>query len=712
MPRLLQRLITLCAMGALLIARPAPAQSPSDRTAIDSFRSVLAATTDPTALDSPAADPGHCTSDGDGRVRTVCQAWLELRRAELSTGAEFALHAADDFYAAANRRPAWPYPWYGLGATKQWLAAPRVRNRISAHQPSGADWSWGATDAFFSAARADPAWLPGLAALVDAVELTAFEPRAIEARRALEPGRSSLAADPTYLLALGRIERMLDSLPAARIHLESALAAGADSATTLIELGRLAYAEGRSAEAARDLNRAGPLIRSDGAASLFAATTAWAAENVIPPDEHSAAAAARADLAAGPDDPTREITLGRTERDLDSLQASIAAFQHARVLGGDTAIADLEEGWSRFLLHPGAIAESLYFDGAGRIRSDEARARYRRDLAWIATPAELAAFDLAPVDSLPALLSRFWGGRDRAAGTRTGRRLAEHYRRLAFALRHYPSETTFGADEVTLAFRHPPSELDDRGIIYVRQGAPDATATFEYPCVPTNESWAYFHRGGNLVFHFARFGTAGFRIIRSLRDLVVDAPWQLLPALYESRAELDPQFAKIAFLAARDSTHRDSTGAFRFVPPPVDVCSHHREPPPDIVATLTEADFAAERAAADRSVALGTTTDRDALSFEAELHPIVQVFGAAVPGANRAQLLVEYALPAERALPGTQLPDSSWVYPIRLRIDAVRGTDSLGPSTDSVRLIHAPRRLQSGEFLTGYEVVDVAPGTY
>jgi hypothetical protein len=184
--------------------------------------------------------------------------------------------------------------------------------------------------------------------------------------------------------------------------------------------------------------------------------------------------------------------------------------------------------------------------------------------------------------------------------------MVRHEERLEYANRMYRRPRTVACTGQTVELGtltnriggcHP--TLDDRGVVYVRMGAPDRVATFggsvEYAhisaaCYAPNESWAYDSARGTTLFHFsAGTGGWGFQLIenlsavyicgspdavRDVQPLVKNAPrpkpctvtsgdlspgmggvrpsierigFLVLPDLYMSRQSLDPKYASMAF---------------------------------------------------------------------------------------------------------------------------------------------------------------------
>ncbi len=207
---------------------------------------------------------------------------------------------------------------------------------------------------------------------------------------------------------------------------------------------------------------------------------------------------------------------GRLERRGGDTDSALAAFARYAATGGDAALAWFER--ARVLLaagRPGGAA--AYFEGAALADSAVAAA-YRQDLGYIASEADLAGFDAASGPGRRAWLERFWRSRDLAALRGEGERLAEHYRRLERALTEFglpPFKRRFGFEQY---FRSGRLDLDDRGVIFVRHGAPtDRNRTVRFQA----ESW-YYAPGSEpeLRFHFvASEDLADYRLVPSVAQV-------------------------------------------------------------------------------------------------------------------------------------------------------------------------------------------------
>ncbi|MBK9550356.1 MAG: hypothetical protein IPO52_14945 [Gemmatimonadetes bacterium] len=177
---------------------------------------------------------------------------------------------------------------------------------------------------------------------------------------------------------------------------------------------------------------------------------------------------------------------------------------------------------ARELARAGHPSEALaaYHAAAVRADSPDDWARFRRDIAWIATPKELTVWDATATTDRPAQLLAFWNERDVRDGLATGGRLAEHVRRLDVALAEYRIRPKRGRSPIIRTASTVPSdmyerevgigsplrdylpgqgELDDRGVIFVRQGEPVAR---RYTSDSRVEGWVYAREGKTVAVFF------------------------------------------------------------------------------------------------------------------------------------------------------------------------------------------------------------------
>lgn len=243
---------------------------------------------------------------------------------------------------------------------------------------------------------------------------------------------------------------------------------------------------------------------------------------------------------------------GRLERLVGDPDSAIVVFKRALLLGRRTDLVSLELARSIPLgtanddsaAGEASSLDAAYFAGAGSDHP-ETIGMYRRDLEPVVADSELVALDAVHGHARVEWLRAFWRGRDAADLRADGARLAEHFRRWAIARREFRlppfrRHYDFGVE----LYRSGDRELDDRGIIWLRHGAP--TVRIEWPRsrsrpgriregrvqdVPNfgNESWRYDRPDGALVLHFvADRDPQDFRVVDSPDRL--DVPGDILAA--------------------------------------------------------------------------------------------------------------------------------------------------------------------------------------
>ncbi len=245
----------------------------------------------------------------------------------------------------------------------------------------------------------------------------------------------------------------------------------------------------------------------------------------------------------------------RAERSFGNPQVALEASYDLLTLTDRSARSLRELAWSGFLTGDPA-ASGFYFEGAG-YDDPLGVALYREDLALIADPAELAAFDASHGVERVAFLHRFWQGRDRAALRTEGQRLVEHYRRIAEAERRFGLEVNRRYHHAWDSYRSGSLRFDDRGVVFVRYGDPDDTASSVSFGLPPNLTWRYRRADGDLLLHFAanpgsyELGTGGdihdYRLIPSLWAIIRPggpAGQTALEVLLESRCRLYEPYCK------------------------------------------------------------------------------------------------------------------------------------------------------------------------
>jgi tetratricopeptide (TPR) repeat protein len=575
---------------SLLWAARLAAQEPGDRSAIERLRDSLGDVGDSVALRRlEATTIALAKDDRDNPLLHLRLGFIAHRLGELGRSKAHFDDAAGEFEWAAELKPEWPYPWYGLGLAELAQGEHSAIAIENLRQQLGLDHLSKAARAFARAAQADPSF----------------------AFAAIDLANAALTQ---------RIRARL------QVALETVRLAAASSA------GRV---------------------------------------------------------------PDVQLARGRVEREVGEADSALAAFHAYLAVGGDSGVGLFELSRTQFFAHQPAAAESSYYRGARAATSDLARALYREDVALLAEPAQLRAFDAqAGGAARAAWLARFWNQRDQAELRTPGERLAEHNRRWLHAHRNFRLVSRHRHYDITEVYRSAQAEFDDRGVIYLRHGEPDAHATFpsDLRRVQPNLSWLYHRAGGDLVFHFvARDDASDYKLVESLVDALgfraavqaTGAPDTKVTELYASREQFGGAYARVA---------RGGTLAGRVI--------------------------ADERTAGRNAIVTGTTTDSYRQRFAIPLDLVVSDFVAAAgsaPGAAQSMHVV-FAIPADRLAPvpgvGGGSGGGSVLYPLHFRLLVSDERDSLVAQLDTLRVFGAHQILRSPSFLSGRLSVPLAAGRY
>jgi GWxTD domain-containing protein len=382
--------------------------------------------------------------------------------------------------------------------------------------------------------------------------------------------------------------------------------------------------------------------------------------------------------AVSPAPPDLLLAWGRIERAAGVLDSAQVAFERYLLASDRRPLALLELARTRLALGR-TDGESAYYEGAA-LDDPEAVDGYRADLALIAPDSILSEFDGTHGQSRAAFLHRFWTDRDHLELRREGERLKEHYRRVLYARANFPltiSRRFYGRLD---AFRSGSTELDDRGIIYVRQGEPTTRLRpFIFGAMP-NESWRYARGDGDLLLHFSsgydRFGGGDlydYRLVESVLDLhgAADAPRD---QLILSRQSLSPVYSRMlnwgTYGAANEEARERNIGA--------------------------------------TSIAVGTKTDSYELTFTHRLSAVADLLaiGRTADGHTRGHLV--FGISAAGVAP--HLASDGADYPVRARIVALDRYDRAVATEDTLLVIHQGRVLGENEYLVGRAEIGLPPG--
>ena len=298
-------------------------------------------------------------------------------------------------------------------------------------------------------------------------------------------------------------------------------------------------------------------------------------------------------------------------------------------------------------------------------------------------------------------MRRFWASQDPDRLPATAERMRDHYIRLDYARRHFrlrpPVDSRDSLTEVD-------PELDDRGSVYVRHGAPETQATVSLIGVRPNESWGYHPLDGNeLLFHFIlREDERGYRQYHSLLDVFArsnqfrwyadhggrEASADTLPRTRQTYgAELSAQIAQQLMLSRwnTSSLYRQMLGEGK---------------------QRADSLQALERAVGERSAALPGSWS---LRYELPLPARLQVLAVGRESSG-GTVQVLYSVRANGLL--GHLTPRGPRYTLRIRVAVVDSAGSVVAVADTTRDFIVPTALGPGDHLNGRLPVNVPPGTY
>jgi len=187
-----------------------------------------------------------------------------------------------------------------------------------------------------------------------------------------------------------------------------------------------------------------------------------------------------------------------------------------------TALMKLLMARAFFVIGDNRIASVYYFQCLDDLNEIAAREIYR-DIIDIISHQERSEYKQArTIDQKKAFFRKFWKSRDPLPTTEYNERLVEHYRRLNYAKQNYHIKQTKG--------------YDDRGKIYIKHGEPDQVAKLVGNFgLRDNESWLYYRKPDDYIFHFVQKTTSYFLVPR-LVEAVIGSQYR---TAFESRPDPD-----------------------------------------------------------------------------------------------------------------------------------------------------------------------------
>jgi GWxTD domain-containing protein len=280
------RIVMVLLPGVLFAARPAGAQAPAERATLDALRRELAGITDSTALLArEAAGMVQARQYRDSTLLHLQLGFIAYRLGEVTGERRHYDEAAGEFEWAAELRPDWPYPWYGLGLSELALGEHPAIAIENVRQVLGKDFLSKAASAFARAAAADPGFAQPVIDLAEAARRQRVRQRLDVAQRALRAAAATGAGSmPALQLARGRVEREMGEGDSALAAFGAYLDVGGDRGVGLLERARTLFYLRRPDEAHRAYFDGARAPMSGEARVEYRADLVW----ILTPDERSA----------------------------------------------------------------------------------------------------------------------------------------------------------------------------------------------------------------------------------------------------------------------------------------------------------------------------------------------------------------------------------------------------------------------------------------
>ena len=265
-------LIVLLALS-LPPAKGLSAQLPAERAAIEALRDSLAHVTDSLSLKGlEAATIQVAKQHRDDPLVHVRLGFIAHRLGEIANTKSHYDDAAGEFEWAAELRPGWPYPWYGLGLAELAQGEHAVIAIENLRQQLGKDYLSKAARALARATQADASFAQASIDLANAALAQRIQPRLEVALQAVRLAAASPAGGNAQIqLARGRVEREVGEADSALVAFQAYLRVGGDSGLGLLELARTYYYAQRPTDGWRTYFAGARLARSPEALALYRA---------------------------------------------------------------------------------------------------------------------------------------------------------------------------------------------------------------------------------------------------------------------------------------------------------------------------------------------------------------------------------------------------------------------------------------------------------
>ncbi|MGH7565838.1 MAG: GWxTD domain-containing protein [Gemmatimonadota bacterium] len=354
-----------------------------------------------------------------------------------------------------------------------------------------------------------------------------------------------------------------------------------------------------------------------------------------------------------------------------------------------------------------------YWRGLLAIESEQDANLYWHDLRAVVTSETNAEFRNLPLERKAEYIRAFWQRLADQSFVSPDERLAEHYRRLHYVManfrldlperRHYSAIDAYVPDWQT--------GFDDRGVIYLRHGEPDDTATFSGPELERNLSWKYEAADAEpLLFHFvSNEDVRDYKLVRRLSDAVISTNTSMA-----GQTLLDQNAGTLLNTGRLDAYDSRILATQRVALQDLYRSRGHLDPEYDLTAMGLDVQILQEEEARlAQDIQIGTRTQ----SYEPEpsdplLYPVYAVPFKSPSGGT--EVAFYYALPTTGI---TILPRGSGSevdYRYQLMVTSTENPDDIQGRADEEVRIATPQQIPQapGVMLPGIERVDVAPGQY
>ena len=265
----------------VLVLLTALAQSPADRASLEALRDSLAPVTDSVALSRlEAATIPLARQNRDEPMIHLRLGFIAYRLGELTKAKSHYDDAAGEFEWAAELRPEWPYPWYGLGLAELAIGEHASIAIENIRQMLGKDFLSKAARAFARATEVDPSFSSAVVDLANTALTQRIRPRlevALNAVRLAAAGPAGRHAE--VQLVRGRVEREAGEADSALAAFATYLRIGGDSGVGLLELARTSYFANRPAQGWVSYFAGARAATSAQALTLYRLDLSWVADS-------------------------------------------------------------------------------------------------------------------------------------------------------------------------------------------------------------------------------------------------------------------------------------------------------------------------------------------------------------------------------------------------------------------------------------------------